>query len=69
MEEMRVKIPTVNMAFYVNMRTIEAVHRALDIPLGRGIGAESKMNGIRSTTPDEDDGEIVEEEVAAFDDD
>ncbi|XP_022095457.1 intraflagellar transport protein 140 homolog isoform X2 [Acanthaster planci] len=41
MEDMRGRIPTVNMAYYVNMRTIEAVHRALDIPLGRGIGAET----------------------------
>ena len=41
MEDMRSRIPTVNMAYYVNMRTIEAVHRALDIPLGRGIGAET----------------------------
>ncbi|XP_033108707.1 intraflagellar transport protein 140 homolog [Anneissia japonica] len=54
MEEMRSRIPTVNMAFYVNMRTIEAIHRALDIPLGRGMGAEKK---------DEDDGDEVEEEV------
>ncbi|XP_071962146.1 intraflagellar transport protein 140 homolog [Antedon mediterranea] len=61
MEEMRSRIPTVNMAFYVNMRTIEAIHRSLDIPLGRGMGAEKK---------DEDDGDEVEEEVQEeYDDD
>ena len=55
MEDMRSRIPTVNMAYYVNMRTIEAVHRALDIPLGRGMGAE--------TAPGQGDEDDVEEEV------
>lgn len=40
MQEMRQRIPNVNEAYYVNIRTIEAVHRALDIPLGRGHGAD-----------------------------
>eukprot|EP00051_Salpingoeca_urceolata_P027733 m.483017 g.483017 ORF g.483017 m.483017 type:complete len:1380 (-) comp22745_c0_seq1:34-4173(-) len=53
MQEMRNKIPNVNMAYYVNMRTIEAVHRALDIPLGRGHGAE-----------DDESGEEIDEDVA-----
>lgn len=46
-----------SIGYYVNMRTVEAVYRALDIPMGdmnRG-----KMNGVM----DEEDGEIVEEEV------
>lgn len=46
-----------NIGYYVNMRTVETVYRALDIPMGdmnRG-----KMNGVM----DEEDGEIVEEEV------
>ncbi|XP_013414894.1 intraflagellar transport protein 140 homolog [Lingula anatina] len=68
MEEMRNKIPTVNMAYYVNMRTIEAIHQALDIPLGRGIGAE-RTNGVRSASPEEDGEEFVEEEVADFTED
>jgi len=59
MEEMKNKIPSLNMAYYVNMRTIEAVHRALDIPLSRTI--TSKMNGM--VNGEEEDGEIVEEEV------
>eukprot|EP00050_Salpingoeca_kvevrii_P007157 m.294179 g.294179 ORF g.294179 m.294179 type:complete len:1361 (-) comp12942_c0_seq1:503-4585(-) len=42
MQEMRQKIENVNIAYYVNMRTIETVHRALDIPLGRGLGAEDQ---------------------------
>ncbi|XP_077862626.1 intraflagellar transport protein 140 homolog [Saccoglossus kowalevskii] len=61
MEEMRNRIPTVNMAYYVNMATIEAVHRALEIPLGRGIGADIKGGGGRIS--DDEDGEVVEEEI------
>ena len=40
MEEMRQRIPTVNMVYYVDIRTLEAIHSALGIPLGRGIGAD-----------------------------
>ena len=63
MEEMRTRIPTVNMAYYINMRTIEAVHRALDIPLGRGTGAEKKGLVMGGGAGEEEDGEEVEEEV------
>lgn len=38
MEEMRGRIPGVNMAFYLDRTTIETVHKALAIPLGRGVG-------------------------------
>ena len=41
MQEMRQRIPTVNMAYYVDIKTIEAIHSALGIPLGRGIGADT----------------------------
>ncbi|XP_020899151.2 intraflagellar transport protein 140 homolog, partial [Exaiptasia diaphana] len=59
MEDMRQRVPTVNMAYYVNMKTIEAVHKSLGIPLGRGMGAEREIKaGL-----DEDEGEEVEEEV------
>ncbi|OWF41021.1 intraflagellar transport protein 140 homolog [Mizuhopecten yessoensis] len=61
MEEMKSRIPALNMAYYVNMRTIESVHRALDIPLSRTI--TSKMNGMYGGGGEEEDGEIVEEEV------
>ena len=40
MQEMRQRIPTVNMAYYVDIKTIETIHSALGIPLGRGIGAD-----------------------------
>ena len=68
MEEMKGRISSVNLAYYVNMRTIEAVHQALDIPLSRTIDT-SKMNGYRSVMgQEEEDGEIVEEEVAMYND-
>lgn len=60
MEDMRQRVPTVNMAYYVNMKTIEAVHKSLGIPLGRGMGAE--RDTIKAGL-DEDEGEEVEEEV------
>ncbi|KAM7433446.1 hypothetical protein ABFA07_016329 [Porites harrisoni] len=59
MEEMRRRVPNVNMAYYVNMKTIEATHKAVGVPLGRGMGAEREIRGEL----DEDEGEEVEEEV------
>ena len=55
MEEMRQRVPTVNMAYYVNLKTVESIHKAVGVPLGRGMGAERDLN--------EEDGEEVEEEV------
>lgn len=60
MEEMKSRIPALNMTYYVNMRTIESVHRALDIPLSHTI--TSKMNGMYGGG-EEEEGEVVEEEV------
>ena len=59
MEEMRRRVPNINMAYYVNMKTIEATHKAVGAPLGRGMGAERDIRGEL----DEDEGEEVEEEV------
>ena len=69
MEEIKGRISSVNLAYYVNMRTIEAVHQALDIPLSRTIDTK-QMNGYRSVMggQEEEDGEIVEEEVAMYND-
>jgi hypothetical protein len=44
MEEMRMRIPSVNMAYYINIRTIEAIYRALDMPLPKTITSRT-MNG------------------------
>ena len=67
MEEMRQRIPNVNMVYYVDVRTLEAVHSALGIPLGRGIGAEvqhGRVGGEGGGGEEESDGEeSVGEEV------
>ncbi len=62
MEEMRNKIPRVNMPFYVDMKTIQAVHKALDIPLK---DQERNGNGFRlgGQGEEEEDGVEMEEEV------
>ena len=60
MEEMRRRVPNVNMAYYVNLKTIEAIHKAVGVPLGRGMGAERDLRG---ELDDDDEGEEVEEEV------
>ncbi len=63
MQEMRQRIPTVNMAYYIDIRTIEAVHSTLGIPLGRGIGAEVMHGGggEEESGGEESVGEEVEE--------
>lgn len=56
------KMPSANLSYYVDMRTIEAIFRALDLPLGRElIMNNNKLNGYRGSP--EEDGEEVEEEV------
>lgn len=62
MQEMRQRIPTVNMAYYVDIKTIESIHSALGIPLGRGIGAEAG-NGQRDLEEGSEGEESVGEEV------
>ncbi|KAM8960405.1 intraflagellar transport protein 140 homolog [Pelodytes ibericus] len=55
LEEMRSKIPSANLTYYVSQGTLEAVHRALSIPLNRPKGSEHvRHNSV-------EDGEEVEE--------
>ena len=42
MEELKKRLPAVNIAFYVDMKTIENVHQVLGIPLGSGAGVEAE---------------------------
>ena len=51
MQEMRTKIPNVNMAYYVNVSVIENIHRALGIPMGRGRGAEVNDDEVADDSP------------------
>ena len=59
MEELKSRLPRVNLAYYVNMKTIEQIHRALDIPMKEQ--ASGGVNGYRNSP--EEMGEEVEEEV------
>jgi intraflagellar transport protein 140 len=68
MDEMKGRISGVNMSYYVNMRTIQAVHQALDIPLSNTINA-GQMNGYRSAGHEDEDGDMVEEDVPMYNDD
>ena len=61
MQEMRQRIPTVNMAYYVDIKTIEAIHSAMGIPLGRGIGAD--VAGRRGEEEESEGDDSVGEEV------
>ena len=64
LEEMRGRLPGVQLAFYVNMKTIEAVHRALDLPISNK-ATDNRLNGFSrgGGEEEEEEGEFVEEEV------
>ncbi|XP_073219058.1 intraflagellar transport protein 140 homolog isoform X5 [Lepidochelys kempii] len=58
LEEMRKRIPCVNLTYYVNERTIQAVHRGLGIPWNRNpVPERIRHNSI-------EDNKEVEEDVA-----
>ncbi|XP_074648558.1 intraflagellar transport protein 140 homolog [Tubulanus polymorphus] len=63
-EDMRARIPKVNLSYYINSQTIEAIYGALDLPLDRQYAAKDKINGVQVIHGvDDEDGEEVEEEV------
>ncbi|XP_039255691.2 intraflagellar transport protein 140 homolog [Styela clava] len=65
MQEMQRRIPTVNMAYYVNMRTIETVHQALGVSQGRSnntaVVGKTINSGFDSDDEDLDKNDISEE--------
>ena len=58
-EEMRSRLRTVNLSYYVDPKIIAAVHQALDIPLKE----TQQPNGFHMGANEEEDGEVVEEDV------
>ena len=66
MEEMRRRVPSVNLAYYLDIRTIEAIHRALGIPVGRGVGAEVMLQ--RTLQEEEEEEEESDESIGEEDD-
>lgn len=64
MEEMKSRIPNVNLAYYINMSTIEAVSEALDLPIIRSNrGNNAKTEETNKGDADEESGEEIAEEV------
>jgi len=66
-EELRSSAPKVNVARFIDQRALEAIHRALDIPF-KDAPAVAPSNGYRGYAvngDDEEDGEIVDEDIAA----
>ena len=65
LEELQGRLPGIHLTYYVNMRTIEAIHKALALPMDK-IAVPHRMNGFRAGgggENEEEEGEFVEEEV------
>ena len=55
---MRNRIPKVVLTYYVNIKTLERIHQALEIPF-----SQSERNGFQMGGGEEEDGEIIDEAV------
>lgn len=55
-------MPSSQLAYYVNMKTIKAIHQALNIPM-KNYGSSNRINGFNREGEDEEEGGFVEEEV------
>ena len=65
-EELRSNAPKVSVSTFVNQRALEAIHRALGIPFkDEPVSPSNGYHGYAVNGDDEDDGEIVDEDVAA----
>ena len=53
MVEMHQHMPSVNMAYYINTKTIETIHSALEIPSEEGVGRQRR--GVSGGEDSEDD--------------
>ena len=62
MQELRQRVPSLNMSFYVNTRTIEVVYKALDIPTEHADGHHKGITN-HDSGGSEDEGEILDEAV------
>ena len=62
MQELRQRVPGLNMSFYVNKRTIEVICKALDIPTEHA-DSHHKVITNHDGGGSEDEGEILDEAV------
>lgn len=59
LEEMRRRLPPAKMSYYVNQRTVDAVHQGLGIPLARVVPERTHHGSVED--PKEADEEVLEE--------
>ena len=59
-EEMRTRMPKVNLTYYISMPTLEAVHKALDKPMNDILGAQE------DGADEEMDEDVVEDSTIHF---
>ncbi|XP_036136564.1 intraflagellar transport protein 140 homolog [Molossus molossus] len=59
LEEMRRRLPAAKVLYYVNQRTVDAVHQGLGIPLARAVLERTHHNSMED--PKEVDEEVMEE--------
>jgi len=65
-EELRSNAPKVSIANHIDQHALEAIHRALDIPFKDvPVSPSNGYHGYAINGDDEQDGEIVDEDVAA----
>ncbi|GAB5583228.1 intraflagellar transport protein 140 homolog isoform X1 [Prionailurus iriomotensis] len=60
LEEMRKKVPSANMSYYVSQQTVDAVHRGLGLPVMRAMSGRVHHNSVDERR--EADEEVQEEE-------
>jgi len=68
MQDLRSRLPTINLSYYINMRTIEAVHTAVGVPVR---GAQGYDNGPANKVISNGQDDVVDDEVTEelYDDD
>lgn len=59
LEEMRRRLPAAKVSFYVNQRTVDAVHQGLGIPLARPVPERTHHSSMEDSK--EVDEEVMEE--------
>ena len=59
LEEMRKRVPSTNVSYYVSQRTVDAVHQGLGIPLTRTMPEQMRHNSVEDHK--EMDEEVMEE--------
>lgn len=62
LEEMRKRVPPANMSYYVNQRTVDAVHQGLGLPLVRTVPERVCPSSVDDRR--EVDEEVLEEDEA-----